>query len=118
MGFLNGKAKIYKDSKIFPTEARPVEREITEEKLKKYFEITKQALERLEIAVHEKSLLFSVAQDFLTMAKSYYSDAEYYYKKGDYITAFAALNYAHGFIDAGVRLGVFKGEDDRLFAFG
>ncbi|RLF89966.1 DUF357 domain-containing protein, partial [Thermococci archaeon] len=50
--------------------------------------------------------------------RSYYSDAEYYYKKGDYVTAFAALNYAHGFIDAGVRLGVFKGEDDRLFAFG
>ncbi|MCD6558677.1 DUF357 domain-containing protein [Palaeococcus sp. (in: euryarchaeotes)] len=93
-------------------------REITEEKLQRYFKITREALETLEIAVHKKSLLYSVAKDFLTMARSYYSDAEYYYKKGDYVTAFAALNYAHGFIDAGVRLGVFKGEDDRLFAFG
>lgn len=93
-------------------------REITNERLQKYFKITREALETLEIAVHEKSLLYSVAKDFLTMARSYYSDAEYYYKKGDYVTAFAALNYAHGFIDAGVRLGVFKGEDDRLFAFG
>jgi len=100
------------------TEARPVEREISEEKLKKYFEITEQALKKLEVAVHEKSLLYSVAKDFLTMAKSYYTDAKYHYEKGDYVTAFAALNYAHGFIDAGVRLGVFKGEDNRLFAFG
>ncbi len=96
-------------------------REITEEKLQKYFKITAEALETLEIAVHEKSLLRGVADDFLTMARSYFEDARYYYERGgDYVTAFAALNYAHGFIDAGVRLGgVFRGgEDDRLFAFG
>ncbi len=95
-----------------------MEREITDEKLQKYFKITGKALETLEVAVHERSLLMAVANDFLTMAKSYFEDARYYYEKGDYVTAFAALNYAHGFIDAGVRLGVFKGEDDRLFAFG
>ncbi|CAD5243866.1 MULTISPECIES: DUF357 domain-containing protein [Thermococcus] len=93
-------------------------REITEEKLQKYFRITEEALKTLEIAVHEKSLLRGVAEDFLTMARSYFNDARYYYERGDYVTAFAALNYAHGFIDAGVRLGVFRGEDDRLFAFG
>ncbi|AEH24851.1 DUF357 domain-containing protein [Pyrococcus yayanosii] len=91
---------------------------ISEEKLKKYFRLTREALEKLEIAVHEKSHLYSVAKDFLMMAESYFRDAQYYYEKGDYVTAFAALNYAHGFIDAGVRLGVFKGEDERLFAFG
>jgi len=95
-----------------------VGREITEERLQKYFRITGEALKTLEIAVPEKSLLRSVAEDFLTMARSYFEDARYYYGKGDYVTAFAALNYAHGFIDAGVRLGVFKGEDERLFAFG
>ncbi len=95
-----------------------MEREITEEKLQKYFRITEEALKTLEVAVHEKSLLWVAAQDFLTMAKSYFEDAKYYHEKGDYVTAFAALNYAHGFIDAGVRLGVFRGEDDRLFAFG
>ena len=93
-------------------------REVTDEKLQKYFKITEEALKRLEVAVHEKSLLHAVARDFLTMARSYFEDAKYYYEKGDYVTAFAALNYAHGFIDAGVRLGVFRGEDDRLFAFG
>ncbi len=95
-----------------------MEREITEEKLQRYFRITGEALKTLEVAVHEKSLLHVVARDFLTMAKSYFEDAQYYYEKGDYVTAFAALNYAHGFIDAGVRLGVFRGENDRLFAFG
>ena len=92
--------------------------EITDEKLERYFRITEEALKTLEVAVHEKSLLHKVAEDFLTMARSYFEDARYYYEKGDYVTAFAALNYAHGFIDAGVRLGVFRGEDDRLFAFG
>nr|WP_088859140.1 DUF357 domain-containing protein [Thermococcus chitonophagus] len=91
---------------------------ITKEKLEKYFRITKEALEKLEIVVDERSHLYIVAKDFLTMAKSYFQDAEYYFKRGDYVTAFAALNYAHGFIDAGVRLGVFKGDDNRLFAFG
>ena len=95
-----------------------MEREITEERLQKYFEITGEALKKVEVTVHEKSLLASVARDFLNMAESYFKDAKYYYSKGDYVTAFAALNYAHGFIDAGVRLGVLKGEDERLFAFG
>ena len=95
-----------------------MEREVTDERLQKYFKITEEALKRLEVAVHERSLLHKVAEDFLTMARSYFEDAKYYYEKGDYVTAFAALNYAHGFIDAGVRLGVFRGEDDRLFAFG
>ncbi len=32
------------------------------------------------------------------------------------MNAFAAVNYAHGWLDAGARLGVFDvGADDRLF---
>ncbi len=95
-----------------------MEREITEERLQRYFRITEEALRNVEVAVHEKSLLMGVAKDFLNMAESYFKDAMYYYERKDYVTAFAALNYAHGFIDAGVRLGVLRGEDDRLFAFG
>ena len=37
-------------------------------------------------------------------------------KKGDLVTAFAALNYAHGWLDAGARLGFFDvGKDNVLF---
>ncbi|WP_048053362.1 DUF357 domain-containing protein [Pyrococcus horikoshii] len=98
--------------------SKPVTNIISKEKIEKYISITEEALENLEIAVDERSHLYIVAKDFLTMARSYFEDAKYYYKKGDYVTAFAAINYAHGFIDAGVRLGVFKGENNRLYAFG
>ena len=34
----------------------------------------------------------------------------------DYVTAFAALNYAHGWLDAGARIGVFDvNHDSKLF---
>lgn len=50
------------------------------------------------------------------MARAYQADAEYFLQKGDLTNAFAAVNYAHGWLDAGARLGLFDtGGDDRLF---
>jgi hypothetical protein len=50
------------------------------------------------------------------MATRYYNDAEHFRQKGDIVTAFAALNYAHGWLDAGARLGLFDVDhDDTLF---
>lgn len=49
------------------------------------------------------------------MASNYLSDAGHFEKKGDFVNAFAALNYAHGWIDAGVRLGIFDVNDNKLF---
>ncbi len=50
------------------------------------------------------------------MANRYYEDAKHFEKKGDKLTAFAALNYAHGWLDAGARLGLFDvGGDSELF---
>ena len=50
------------------------------------------------------------------MAQRYFDDALYFRKKEDYTTAFAALNYAHGWLDAGARLGLFDvGKDNKLF---
>lgn len=50
------------------------------------------------------------------MAKRYFSDAQHFKEKGDIVTAFAALNYAHGWLDAGARLGLFDvGHDSELF---
>ena len=47
------------------------------------------------------------------MAKRYYKDAEYFYnEKKDYVTAFAALNYAHGWLDAGARSELFDVDGD------
>ena len=36
-------------------------------------------------------------------------------KKGNIVNAFAALNYAHGWLDAGARLGIFDVHDSKLF---
>ncbi|MBN2367723.1 DUF357 domain-containing protein [Candidatus Woesearchaeota archaeon] len=86
---------------------------ITEEKLKKYFSITKEALEMAKDKFDPERQ--SQAEDFFDMASRYYSDAQHFYKKGDFINAFAAVNYAHGWLDSGARIGLFKVKDNRLF---
>ncbi len=56
------------------------------------------------------------AADFFDMASRYYDDAHYFSaKKHDAVLAFAALNYAHGWLDAGARIGLFKVKDNHLF---
>jgi len=85
---------------------------VNEAKLKKYFDVTGRAIKKVKINTKAKINIKEVAEDFLDMAKRYYSDAEYFKKNGDYITAFAALNYAHGWLDAGARLGIFDVDHD------
>jgi len=91
-----------------------MEATISEEKLEKYFSITKEALDMIkekgiDQAQKEK------AEEVLDMARRYYEDAKHFKEKGDIVTAFAALNYAHGWLDCGARLGLFKVKDSRLF---
>ncbi len=89
---------------------------ISDEKLSKYLDLTKRALEKVRIAAPPKSYGRTLANDFLNMAKSYYSDALHFREKGDYVNAFASVNYAHGWLDCGARIGLFDvGEDDKLF---
>ena len=87
---------------------------ISEEKLEKYFSVTKEALEM----INEKGIDETrqhLANDFLDMAKRYFEDAKHFYEKEDWVLAFAALNYAHGWLDAGARAKLFKVKDSRLF---
>ena len=73
-------------------------------------------MRKLRIAVPDRSYLRKLADDFLEMAKSYRSDAIDFAKKGDYVSAFACINYAHGWLDCGARIGLFDvGGDDQLF---
>ncbi len=92
-------------------------REISEEKLNKYLKMTEEAIKIIKKGLPPKrSILYLVAEDFLLMIESYYKDALSFKEKGDYVNAFAALNYAYGWIDAGVRLGLFNvGDDDKRF---
>lgn len=89
---------------------------LTEEKLNHYFDVTGRALKKVKLAPKKEIDWEEKAKDFLDMATRYYEDAHYFTKKGDKITAFAALNYAHGWLDAGARLGLFDvGGDNILF---
>lgn len=90
-------------------------KEVTNERLDKYFAITKEALDMVLSSPMDESRLAD-AEDLLCMAKSYFSDAKHFRKKGDFVLAFAAVNYAHAWLDAGARLKLFKVNDSRLFA--
>ena len=87
---------------------------ITEQKLEKYFSVTEKALSLAEKS-RNKAGLDKEREDFLDMIKRYISDAKHFKEKGDVVTAFAALNYAHGWLDAGARLGIFDVHDNKLF---
>lgn len=85
---------------------------IPTKKLSKYFEVTKKAF---ELAKESKNRLSIGRTDFLDMIERYIKDAEHFEKKGEIVDAFAALNYAHGWLDAGARLGLFDVHDSKLF---
>jgi hypothetical protein len=90
---------------------------ITDEKLNNYLKRTEEAIQIIKKGLPPKrSLLYDVAEDFLLMIESYYKDAKAFIEVGDYVNAFASLNYAYGWIDAGARLGIFDvGDDDVRF---
>jgi hypothetical protein len=92
--------------------------EIKEEKLDKYFKLAHDALEKAKKSKESVSLeaIKKAREDFVDMVERYISDAKHFREKGDEVNAFAALNYAHGFLDAGARLGIFDVHDNKLFA--
>ncbi|MAF98976.1 MAG: hypothetical protein CMH61_00025 [Nanoarchaeota archaeon] len=87
---------------------------ISQEKLDRYFSVTGKALEKVKQALDQSRL--EQAEDFLDMASRYYQDAQYFFsEKNNLVLAFAALNYAHGWLDAGARIGLFEVKDNVLF---
>ena len=52
----------------------------------------------------------------MRMCDDYLADAKHFLEQGDLVRAFGAINYAHAWIDAAVRIGLMDGHgDDRLF---
>lgn len=89
-----------------------------EEKVAKYINIETRALEVISIAVPENSFLYGFAASSLEMIRSYFSDAKHFLESGDLLNALSSLNYSYGWLDSGVRLGVFKTDGDyRKFTF-
>jgi uncharacterized protein len=89
---------------------------ITPEKIAKYLETTRKAFAKVTVVAPPRSFAARMAENFLDMARRYYEDAKHSHSKGDDVQAFAQVNYAHGWLDAGARLGIFDvGQDDVLF---
>ena len=86
---------------------------ITKQKIDKYSLLTTNALKIIKKSIRKGKE--KEAKEIIEMVTNYLSDSKYFEKNKDYINTFAALNYAHGWIDSGVRLDVFKVKDDKLF---
>ena len=87
---------------------------ITKEKFDKYLFITKEAYRQAKSNINECKK--ELANEFLVMVFDYVQDAQHFYGKGNAVNAFAAINYAHGWLDAGARSKIFLVKDSKLFA--
>jgi len=86
---------------------------ITLKKLEKYFNTTKKALQKTKTKIKKRKK--EQAKEIIDMVENYLSDSKYFKQKKDFVNAFAAINYAHGWLDAGVRLEIFNVKDNKLF---
>lgn len=86
---------------------------ITKEKVEKYFKVSEEAYELAKDNVNPDKK--KLGEDFLDMVSRYLRDAKHFFGKGDLVNAFAALNYLHGWLDAGARSKIFLVKDSRLF---
>lgn len=86
---------------------------ITKKQLEKYREITEKAF-----GIAKKSITKdkeNEAKKIIEMVECYLSDSNHFEKKDDFVNAFGAIYYAHGWIDCGARLKIFDVNDDKLF---
>ena len=88
---------------------------LTIERVKHYLSITEKARAKatpMASTQEQESML----KTLLSMADDYANDAQYFLEQGDLIRAFGAINYAHAWIDAGVKLRLLdRHGDDVLF---
>jgi uncharacterized protein len=86
---------------------------ITKDSLKKYREITQKAF-----SIAKKSIAKNKKEEgdkIIEMVECYLSDSNHFEKKQDFVNAYGAIYYAHGWIDCGARLKIFEVTDDKLF---
>ncbi len=86
-----------------------------DEKLKKYFTLTKKAIEKVKISSNLKPEDRKKAEEIFDLSKRYYEDAKFFERKNDLVNAFGAVCYAHAFLDIGALMGLFDVDDDELF---
>ena len=82
-------------------------------KTDQYEELLAEACEQIELLDDHRD----EGKECISMAKAYLADGKHFRQQGDDITALAAFSYGHGWLDAGIRIGVLSGpECGDLFA--
>lgn len=90
--------------------------ELTVERVEHYLDITRRARQKATVLVEASTDEGQKLAVMLRMADDYASDARHFLNTGDLVRAFGAINYAHAWIDAGVKIGWLDGHgDDVLF---
>ncbi len=84
---------------------------ITIEKIERYLELTAKARAKAtpKTSSEEDEKRLKV---MMRMCDDYVSDATHFASKGDLVSAFGAINYAHAWLDAAVRIGLMDGHGD------
>ena len=90
--------------------------EVTLELVEKYLALTAAARGKATPIHSSDSKEGQHLSTMMEMADSYTSDSKWFAEQGDLVRAFGAINYAHAWIDAGVKIGLLDGHgDDVLF---
>lgn len=83
-----------------------------EEKTDRYEDLLAAALDEANFAVAEGTHLDEAARECEEMARSYLTDGRHFRAEGDLVNALASFAYGHGWLDAGVRIGLFDVPDE------
>ncbi len=77
------------------------------DKTARYETMLADAIDAADPAVPADSPLGAAAADCLEMAESYLADGRHFQEADDPANALAAFSYGHGWLDCGVRMGLF-----------
>jgi hypothetical protein len=77
------------------------------EKTDRYEKMLAEALSVAEVAVPAGTPLAEAAAECLEMAESYLDDGRHFRASDDPVNALASFSYGYGWLDAGVRMGLF-----------
>jgi hypothetical protein len=82
---------------------------------RKYSESLKDAYNSLSSSLPDETPVGRVVTEFKEMIQSYIADAEAFRYNNDLVNEYASLTYAHGWMDAGLFLGFFRGHVPSLY---
>ena len=86
------------------------------EKTDRYERMLADALDAAEQTPPADTPLADAATDCRAMAASYLKDGRHFRENDDFVNALASFSYGYGWLDAGVRMGLFSiPEDTDLF---